>query len=143
MKILGTTALLALLLTVALPASAQSDDTAAERARLANERIQLEAQRRAEEERSRQERAASESAAPAPRADSPAGPAAQEPRPSAAPAPQPPPAPPPATPRTAADDERISRALEQLRELGELRDSGYVTDEEFERIKARILENRF
>ena len=34
----------------------------------------------------------------------------------------------------------LSVALEQLRTLGELRDAGYVTDDEFERIKRRILE---
>ena len=33
-----------------------------------------------------------------------------------------------------------SRMLEQIRVLGQLRDSGYVTDTEFERIKARILD---
>ena len=30
--------------------------------------------------------------------------------------------------------------LEQLRDLGELRDAGYVTDDEFETIKQRILD---
>ena len=34
-------------------------------------------------------------------------------------------------------------ALEQLRTLGELRDAGYVTDDEFARIKKKILEKQF
>jgi hypothetical protein len=33
----------------------------------------------------------------------------------------------------------MARVLEQLRQLGELKDAGYVTDEEFDRIKERIL----
>jgi hypothetical protein len=41
------------------------------------------------------------------------------------------------------DPAGISRALEQLRELGELHDAGYLTDEEFERVKQRILDSRF
>lgn len=32
-----------------------------------------------------------------------------------------------------------SEMLEQLRDLGELRDAGYVTEAEFESIKQRIL----
>lgn len=139
----------------ALPAYAQSTDTAAERARLANERIQLEAQRRAEEERQRREREALESEiqksenrqseAQAQAADAAPTRTDEQPRPRAAPAATetataPAAAPPPLPP---AGDDRISRALEQLRELGELRDAGYVTDEEFERIKTRILDSRF
>ena len=41
------------------------------------------------------------------------------------------------------DPAEISRTLEQLRELGELKDAGYLTDEEFERLKQRILDRRF
>jgi hypothetical protein len=41
------------------------------------------------------------------------------------------------------DPAEISRTLEQLRELGELKDAGYLTVEEFERIKQRILDRRF
>jgi hypothetical protein len=36
----------------------------------------------------------------------------------------------------------LSRTLEQLRTLGELRDAGYVTAEEFERIKRKILDSQ-
>lgn len=140
-----TLALASALVTMlaALPAYAQTTDTAAERARLANERIQLEAQRRAEEERRRQEREAAESETPTQAPDAgPAG-ADQQPRPRAAPAARETVRAPAAPPLPPADDDRISRALEQLRELGELRDAGYVTDEEFERIKTRILDSRF
>ena len=42
---------------------------------------------------------------------------------------------------TASTD--ISKALEQLRELGDLKDAGLVTEEEFERIKKRILDSQF
>lgn len=148
---------------VALPAYAQATDTAAERARLANERIQLEAQRRAEEERRSREREAleseslesedlesedrefenRESLAPAQFADPAPTRADQQPRPRATPTASNNATAPSATPPPPADDDRISRALEQLRELGELRDAGYVTDEEFERIKTRILDSRF
>ena len=34
----------------------------------------------------------------------------------------------------------MSRALEQLRELGALKDAGYLTDEEFQLLKDKILE---
>ncbi|MDH3337224.1 MAG: SHOCT domain-containing protein [Gammaproteobacteria bacterium] len=36
----------------------------------------------------------------------------------------------------------ISQTLEQLRTLGELKDSGYITDKEFEKLKQEILNNR-
>ena len=39
-----------------------------------------------------------------------------------------------------ADRIEMSRALEQLRELGALRDAGYVTEEEFEQLKKKILD---
>jgi hypothetical protein len=52
----------------------------------------------------------------------------------AAPAPPPPPAAPPPPPPSAADN-----MLDQLRQLGELHDSGVLTDEEFAVQKARIL----
>lgn len=35
----------------------------------------------------------------------------------------------------------LSLTLQQIRTLGELRDAGYVTDDEFQRIKERILES--
>ena len=34
----------------------------------------------------------------------------------------------------------MNKVLEQLRTLGELRDAGYVTNDEFERIKTKILD---
>ncbi len=36
----------------------------------------------------------------------------------------------------------MSQILEQLRTLGELKDSGYITDEEFKKLKQEILNNR-
>jgi hypothetical protein len=156
MLMLRTAAILApAILGIAMlaPAHAQDADTAAERARLANERIRLEAQRRAEEEKRRREEAeAAASADAAPAADAPPREPGAEPQPGTAAArTATPPAVAPAAPRTAprtappaaAGDDGISRALEQLRELGELRDAGYVTEEEFERIKSRILEREF
>src|SRR6056297_2621360 len=157
MRVLLTSTLALATMLAALPAYAQSTDTAAERARLANERIQLEAQRRAEEERRRQQRAAAESEAagseaggsetiepdaPAHTADSAAG-RAERSGSRAAPAANRSADSPRAASLPPAGDDRISRTLEQLRELGELRDAGYVTDEEFERIKTRILNSRF
>ncbi len=113
---------------------AQTPDAAAERARLANERIQIEAERRNQEELARTGQVADPvpargAATPIP-AQAPPGesrPAAEPPQPA----------------RPAADDARTERALEQLRELGELKDAGYLTDEEFRRIKQRILESHF
>lgn len=119
---------------------AQSNDAAAERARIANQRIQAEADRRAEEEEQRRqaeaqlaaERAAAEARAEqlqarqVVRADPPVTTTRQEP------------------PRPPADSSaEMTRALQQLQTLGELRDAGYVTDEEFARIKNRILDDQF
>ena len=123
---------------------AQDDDLAAQRARIANQRIEAEAERRAEEERLRQQQAAdaalrdAQAAGATAAATEQAGMAASDADAiTESAAAQAPPA--------AADTDRaaISEALEQLRELGELRDAGYVTDEEFERIKARILDSKF
>ena len=36
----------------------------------------------------------------------------------------------------------LSRTLEQLRTLGELKDDGYITEEEFSKIKRRILDSQ-
>lgn len=36
----------------------------------------------------------------------------------------------------------LSRTLEQLRSLGELKDDGYITDEEFQKIKKKILDKQ-
>ena len=118
------------------PAFAQTDDAAAERARLANQRIQAEMERR---EREVQERAEVASREPAQRAEEVEP---QQARPveqvSEAPPPDRPPVPP-----AAKESEDLSEALEQLRTLGQLRDAGYVTDDEFARIKKKILDEQF
>lgn len=36
----------------------------------------------------------------------------------------------------------MSRTLEQLRSLGELKDDGYITEEEFQKIKQKILDSQ-
>jgi hypothetical protein len=130
-------------------AGGQSPDAAAERARLGNERIQAEAERRAREEQEAQRMtsagaAAPQTAPPVPQASQPtdgraaaATPAPLSSPPSAGAAPPPGPLQPPV-----ADVDRTSRMLEQLRELGELKDAGYVTEDEFRRIKTRILEGQ-
>lgn len=45
-----------------------------------------------------------------------------------------------ASPKSRAD---MSLTLQQLRSLGQLRDAGYVTADEFERIKQRIMDGEF
>ena len=106
------TCLVALFISVA-PALALADDVADQRARLANQRIQLEEERRAREEAEAQSDELSE----------PASPDSED-------------------VATDASTERMemSRALEQLRELGALRDAGYVTEQEFEQLKKKILD---
>ena len=111
---------------------AQDPNPAAERARLAEQRIQAEAARRLEEE---QASVPAASAAAEPTLErQPAPPVAAAPRAARE---QPAEPRPTVSPETPAD---LSLALEQLRTLGELKDSGYVDDEEFERIKQRILD---
>jgi hypothetical protein len=111
-------------------ALAQSPDAAAERARLANERIQAEAERQAREaaaESSNQAAvpvAATGSTQAGSRPSQPEGNAAQT-----RPAP--------------VDADRTDRGLRQLRELGKLKDAGYLTDPEFTRIKQQILDSYF
>lgn len=128
------------LLLFASMAWAQADDMAAERARLANQRIEAEA--RAREEQERQARLAAErELAAVPQQTAP--PVAVEARRTTAETPAP-------TPQSARDDVApgdatipsadVDRILQQIRTLGELRDAGYVTDAEFERIKRRILD---
>jgi len=150
--------ILALLVaTVVAPAAwTQTPDPAEERARLANQRIQAEAARQAEEERARREMtpqaAAAQPVAPGP-AQSPAvvavpppsvpAPSVPAPSISQAPAVAPPQSTAGADAARETRDAQTSRALEQLKQLGELRDAGYVTDQEFERIKSRILDDRF
>lgn len=186
-------ALLCLLLVLAAtPSWSQANDAAAERARIANQRIQAEAERQAAEEAARAEQAeaerqAEERAVLAERAEAERQVAekaalaqraeterqaeeravlterakarqvaaeeavrARQPAPAAAarPAPDRPPVPPAALateggstaalPETSRAD--MSRMMQQLRTLGELRDAGYVTAEEFERIKQRLLD---
>jgi hypothetical protein len=113
-----------LLLTtlLAVPTHAQTDDTAAERAKLGNARIQAEAERQARAERERLEK----EAALRQEADSVAD-GAQS-----------------ATVTTPASDVPANRAdmyrvLEQLRELGELKDAGYLTEDEFRELKQAII----
>lgn len=122
------------------PVWAQTDDMAAERARLANQRIEAEARARAKEER--EARLAGE-----PEPDAVSQPAAEpvtvETRQVAAETPvtsapaEPVAASPGKPPRPPVN---VDRMLEQIRTLGELRDAGYVTGDEFERIKRRILD---
>lgn len=93
---------------------AQTTEAADERARLANQRIQAEADRQAREEALRQAQAAAE----------PGQSASTDAIPNAEPA-------------------DVTKALEQLKMLGELKDAGYVTDAEFSRIKQKILDSQF
>ncbi|MEO1247278.1 MAG: SHOCT domain-containing protein [Pseudomonadota bacterium] len=124
---------LALALTPATSPAQDPGAAAAERARLANQRIQAEAVRRAEEERALEAEAAM-ARTPAPDNPEPAGtPTGSQPSATA-----------PRSERSQPNDAGaagLSLALEQLRTLGELKDAGYVTEEEFERIKQRILDN--
>jgi hypothetical protein len=142
---LSRIAIVSCLLTLA-PAGAlgQAPDAAAERARLANQRIQAEADRRAREEQAQQ--------APAPGAASEPVNTTAQPGPMTAPptlvAPAVPvvpvvPAQRPEPTRAIPDEDLTTRALEQLRDLGKLKDAGYLTDEEFQRIKARIIDRQF
>jgi hypothetical protein len=142
-------ALTCLLTLAAGLAAAQSTDAAAERARLGNERIRVEAERQAREELEQQKRisnAAGEAdGARAQSVESTARAGGAEPTRPVPPAAVASTAPesPSAPRRPAAADDRVSRALEQLRELGELKDAGYLTEEEFRRIKQRILDREF
>ena len=159
-KVLGI-----LLVGLAAPALLMAQSTtdedlakaAAERGRLGNTRIQTEMERRLIEEQelqeaSQQQQQASATAqqtstptppqtatqpAPAPRLDMgykplPA-PAPVTSRPAATPA--------AASPARSGDLTRILQQLQALGELGELKDRGYVTEEEFRRIKSRILDD--
>jgi type IV secretory pathway VirB10-like protein len=107
----------------------QAPDPAAERARLANERIQAEAESRAREEPEQQNRT-----------PDPAGQATAAPNPPTQPQQARNPAEPP---RPSTDADGTERGLEQLRALGKLKDAGYLTDAEFQRIKQRILDSHF
>ena len=184
MKTVLIAGLLALL--TPLPQQAAAQDAAAERARIANQRIIADSERRRIESEQRREQHDQESGSNLDDGGDPAAGSAE--RVPAAPAPAARPAPPrppesvpvaettagsatdtpasrPAPPRppiepgmtavsqgtTADSTQSISdneaapsptptaEMLEQLRDLGELRDAGYVTDDEFEAIKQRIL----
>lgn len=147
-------------LAVCGPVFSQSNDVAAERARLGNERAQLEADRRQQEELERgaaigqAEAEQQQAVVPAPQAaptvaSTAVAPTPVEPREAAPPVQVDPAAVVPAAassppaPAAEAASGDISKALEQLRELGDLKDAGLVTDEEFERIKKRILDSQF
>ncbi|MEU2078083.1 SHOCT domain-containing protein [Streptomyces sp. NPDC013489] len=65
--------------------------------------------------------------------------AQQEPQQYAAPPPPPPPAAAPPAPAPAASD--MSSKIDQLKQLGELKDQGVLTDAEFEEQKRRILQD--
>lgn len=110
-------------LVIAASAPALADEVADERARLANQRIQLEEERRAREEAERLREEASEPAIPEQDGGEPATPANEN-----------------EVSEASADRMQMSRALEQLRELGALRDAGYVTEQEFEKLKKKILD---
>ena len=130
--------LLAPLVVVAMaPAMTLADDVAAERARLANQRIQVEEERRAREEEERLAQAQTESEDPRETNVEMAA-ASEQPGDMSSP---------PETRSTQTsvggpppDRIEMSRALEQLRELGALRDAGYLTEEEFAQLKKKILD---
>ncbi len=128
----------------------QSSDAATERARIANQRIQAEAQRQAEEEEKRQQEIARQEAENARRQVEleqlearQAAAAAEQQKQQLAQVDRPPVE---ATPtgRTVAtvpaSRAEMNKVLEQLRTLGELKDAGYVTADEFERIKKKIID---
>lgn len=120
------TILASLSLTALVSPAALADDVAAERARLANDRIRAEEELRAKAEAAAAENAQVEQAqvedaqVEQTRKETDAIPASS------------------ATP--AADRIEMSRALEQLRELGALKDAGHLTDEEFQLLKQKILD---
>jgi len=122
-------AILCLLAAAPALALGQAPDPAAERARLANERIQAEAESRAREESEQQNRTPEPTGQPAAASNPPTQP--QEARNPAEPR------------RPSADADATERGLEQLRALGKLKDAGYLTDAEFQRIKQRILDSHF
>jgi hypothetical protein len=103
------------------------DSLGSERARLANQRIQAEAEMRAREEQRRLEEEAQAKLRAQQAAARSEMAAAQDSEQETA---------------ELASGEDMSRTLQQLRLLGELKDDGYVSEEEFQRIKQRILDDR-
>jgi len=114
---------ISLLAPLVFAAPAMADEVADQRARLANQRIQIEQERRAREEAEQLREIASEPAI----ADEATRESAVPDRDDVA-------------SDVSIERMEMSRALEQLRELGGLRDAGYVTEEEFEKLKKKILD---
>ena len=102
----------------------------AERARIGNARIQQDMERRALEEE--QGSAAQREAAPV----SAAPPAVQESRAQAPQAASPPPA---AAVPAAPANSNMPETLELLQKLGELKDAGYVSEDEYNKLKQKVL----
>lgn len=99
----------------------------AERARLANQRIRTESELRAREEQRRLEEAEQQrlrEQGEAKEGDDSFVPGAD------------------VKPTDSADRADLSRTLKQLRSLGELKDDGYITEEEFQKIKKKILDGQ-
>jgi cell division protein FtsN len=124
--------IVSLALVTVVSTAVWADDVAAERARLANDRIRAAEEQRIRDEAEQVEQAQVEQAqverAQVERAQVER---AQVEKPADSSASETPPA---------ADRIEMSRALEQLRELGALKDAGYLTDEEFQLLKEKILE---
>jgi len=98
-----------------------------ERERLAQQRIQTEAEIRAREEQRRLEEAEQErlrAQEEAIRSKVAVAPGSES------------------RPTETSGNNDISRTLEQLRSLGELKDDGYITEEEFRKIKQKILDSQ-
>lgn len=98
-----------------------------ERERLGNQRIQTEAETSVREERRRLEEAEQERL----RAQEEAITSEEAIAPGSK-----------SRPTEADSSSDMSRTLEHLRSLGELKDHGYITDEEFRKIKQKILDNQ-
>lgn len=169
MDLTRSAAVLCLLAVAPTGAVGQAPDPAVERARLGSQRIQAEVERRAREESADADPVAGPASgaagqpSPAPPATtsasgspSPSPPTAPSPSPSRAPSIAPAPAgttapsapgestrPAPAVSQSATGPDHTTRVLEQLRQLGQLKDAGYLTDEEFQRIKSRIIQGEF
>lgn len=98
-----------------------------ERARLGNQRIRTEAEIRAREEQRRLDEAQQQSRRAQDEATGTEQPVAASSGP---------------VPKDAGGSDDMSRTLQQLRSLGELKDDGYITEDEFRRIKQKILDSR-
>lgn len=135
---------------ISQPAYTQDQNAAEQRAKLANQRIQAEADRRAREELAREQAMARQAVqadvrvAPARSTSNndDAGSSASASPVKAATVDSPTSEPWAAAQQRAIHQSEMSVALEQIRSLGELRDAGYVTEAEFAEIKQRILSNQ-